>query len=64
MNAQNLRLLRKYKTICRNKGLTESSIEAAQADLRFIPRFEERQLGDKHAEIFKGKGSDPLPEVW
>lgn len=53
MNAQNLRLLRKYKTICRNKGLTESSIEAAQADLRLFPRFVERQLEDKHAEIFK-----------
>lgn len=43
MNENNLRLLGKYKMVCRNKGLTRRTIEAFECDLKVFFRY----LGEK-----------------
>lgn len=43
MNKDNLNLLKKFKMICTNKGLTEETIKAFECDLRVFFRY----IGDK-----------------
>ncbi len=50
MKAENVRMMKRYRSVCRNKGLTEKSIEAGQGDIGLFLRFVEQRLGDKLLE--------------
>ena len=47
MNEDNLKLLSKYRMLCRNKGLTKETIKAFECDLKLFFRY----IGDKSIEI-------------
>ena len=46
MNEDNLKLLSKYRMLCRNKGLTKETIKAFECDLKLFFRY----IGDKSIE--------------